>query len=108
MNDVLADIVAHKRGEVADAMTRRPLEQLKDLAKATAEPRNFFRALTHPRESMAISSCARSLAGGRHRSLRMRTSVRCSSRSSFVSIKERAAVWSVFGADVQHRSPQLI
>jgi len=54
MNDVLADIVAHKRVEVADAMARRPLERVKEAALASPEPRNFFRALTHPREELRV------------------------------------------------------
>lgn len=54
MKDVLAEIVENKRREVAAAMIRVPLEQLRDQAAATSEPRNFFRALTHPKDELRV------------------------------------------------------
>ena len=54
MKDVLAEIVANKRREVAEAMVRIPVEQLRAEAAATPEPRNFFRALTHPKDELRI------------------------------------------------------
>lgn len=54
MKDILADIVAHKRQEVAQAIALRPVEQLKEAAMATPEPRNFFRALTHPKDELRV------------------------------------------------------
>jgi indole-3-glycerol phosphate synthase len=54
MSDLLAEIVSHKRSEVAAALARRPLEQVKAEAAASAEPRNFFRALTHPADQLRV------------------------------------------------------
>ncbi len=54
MNDVLAEIVVHKRTEVAAAMERCSLEAMRDLAHAAPEPRNFFRAVTHPKDVLRV------------------------------------------------------
>jgi indole-3-glycerol phosphate synthase len=48
MTDLLADIVAHKRGEVEAAKADRPLDELKRLVDESAPPRNFFAAVTRP------------------------------------------------------------
>ncbi len=45
MTDILADIVAHKRQEVAAAKQRRPLEAVQEAASAASAVRNFFRAV---------------------------------------------------------------
>ncbi len=46
---VLAEIIAHKRAEVAVAMARTPLEAMRERAEAAPQPRNFFAAVTrHP------------------------------------------------------------
>lgn len=52
--DVLADIVAHKRVEVASAMARRPVASVRSDAEATAQPRNFFRAVTQPKGELRV------------------------------------------------------
>ena len=54
MKDILAEIVAYKRQEVAQAMARTPVEALKEQALAAPEPRNFFRALTHPKDELRV------------------------------------------------------
>lgn len=48
MADVLAQIVADKRVEVALAMQRTPIEEMRRLAKEKPGPRNFFAAVTRP------------------------------------------------------------
>ena len=52
--NVLQDIVAHKRLEVDEARQRRPLDEVKAAALDTPAPRNFFKALTHPKRRLKI------------------------------------------------------
>jgi len=54
MSDVLAQIVADKRLEVARARQRRPLEALKEALADAPKPRNFFRAVTRPRHTLRV------------------------------------------------------
>jgi indole-3-glycerol phosphate synthase len=54
MTDVLADIVAHKRIEVAQAKERLPLEACREQALASPEPRNFFAAVTRPEKQLRV------------------------------------------------------
>lgn len=54
MADILAQIVDHKRTEVRDAMARIPLEQMKERAAISSEPRNFFSAVTRPRGRLRV------------------------------------------------------
>ena len=54
MTDVLGQIVADKRVEVARARRRRPLEQVRQAAEASAEPRNFFAAVTRPKNRLRV------------------------------------------------------
>lgn len=46
--DVLAEIVAHKRREIAAAQQRVPLAALRDQVRSQPTPRNFFSAVTRP------------------------------------------------------------
>ncbi len=48
MQDVLAQIVAHKRKEVAQAQERQPWEAVREVALALPRPRDFFAAVTTP------------------------------------------------------------
>ena len=48
MTGILAEILAHKRGEVEQARTARPLDQLKSLAGYYLPRRNFYGAVTAP------------------------------------------------------------
>jgi indole-3-glycerol phosphate synthase len=48
MADILAQIIAHKRIEVAAALQARPLADVKKAAADSETPRNFFRAVTQP------------------------------------------------------------
>jgi len=48
VNDVLDQIIAHKRQEVAQRRQRTPMEELRERAAAMPRPRNFFRAVTTP------------------------------------------------------------
>ena len=48
MPNILDEIVAHKRQEVADCLAARPLEQVIAAAGEADPPRNFFCALTQP------------------------------------------------------------
>ncbi len=48
MADVLAQIVADKRLEVADRRTREPIEELARKARDRDRPRDFFAAVTRP------------------------------------------------------------
>ncbi len=60
MKDVLAEIVAHKRVEVARAMQAVPLEAMRQRAAQTPVPRNFFAAVTRPvREFRVIAEVKR-------------------------------------------------
>ena len=54
INDVLSEIVEHKRKEVAAAMARLPLEEIKIAALDTADPRNFFQAVTQPKGELRV------------------------------------------------------
>ncbi len=54
MSDILAEIVAHKREEVAQAKARRSLESVREDAEAAASVRNFFAALTQPKDSLRV------------------------------------------------------
>lgn len=54
MADVLAQIVADKRVEVAQAMQRVPLEAMREQAEASEPPRNFFAAVTRPRGVLRV------------------------------------------------------
>jgi indole-3-glycerol phosphate synthase len=52
--NILDEIVAHKRDEVAAAKARLPQEELQARAAATPRPRNFFRAVTGDRKTMSV------------------------------------------------------
>jgi indole-3-glycerol phosphate synthase len=54
MSDVLAKIVADKRQEVAAAMARTPLDEVRRRAADAAPPRNFFAAVTRPPEQLRV------------------------------------------------------
>ncbi|MEX0654103.1 MAG: indole-3-glycerol phosphate synthase TrpC [Phycisphaeraceae bacterium] len=54
MRDVLAEIVAHKRTEVARAQQRVPLEQVQREAEQSPSPRNFFAAVTRPKGELRV------------------------------------------------------
>ena len=54
MSDVLAQIVAYKRTEVAAAREKLPIEELKARAADTPQPRNFFTALTRPKNELRV------------------------------------------------------
>lgn len=54
MSDMLQTIVADKRAEVAAAKQRRPLEAVRSQALATEPPRNFFAAVTRPRQQLRV------------------------------------------------------
>ncbi|HRQ72789.1 MAG TPA: indole-3-glycerol phosphate synthase TrpC [Phycisphaerales bacterium] len=47
---VLGEIAAHKRVEVARAMSATPLRELEGMVAAADPPRNFFAAVTRPRQ----------------------------------------------------------
>lgn len=54
MSDVLAQIVADKRIEVARAQQHTPLQAVQEQALTTEEPRNFFAALTRPFDTLRV------------------------------------------------------
>ena len=54
MADILAQIVAHKRQEVAQARRRVPLADLQRRAAAMPRPRNFFAAVTRPQGELRV------------------------------------------------------
>ena len=54
MSDILAEIVAHKRQEVAAAKARVPLDQLKERITELGRPRNFFAAVTQPKNQLRV------------------------------------------------------
>jgi indole-3-glycerol phosphate synthase len=51
---MLAEIVAHKRTEVAAAAAVRPLAAVRDAAAAADPPRNFFAAVTRPKHELRV------------------------------------------------------
>ena len=54
MTDMLAEIVSHKREEVAEARRQRPLDEIKRAAAEADPPRNFFAAVTRPRHELRV------------------------------------------------------
>ena len=54
MQDVLTEIVNHKRAELAEAVARRPLAEVRAAALDTAPPRNFFAAVTRPKQTLRV------------------------------------------------------
>jgi indole-3-glycerol phosphate synthase len=50
MTDILSEIIAHKRVEVAEARTDLPLDQLERIARSQDPPRRFVTALRRARE----------------------------------------------------------
>ncbi len=54
MNDMLAEIVAHKKTQVRAAQAARPLDQVRAAAAAADPPRNFFAAVTRPRRQLRV------------------------------------------------------
>jgi len=52
MSDVLAQIVADKRLEVARARQQVPMEQLQEQLADAPTPQNFFRAVTRPKRTL--------------------------------------------------------
>ncbi len=54
MSDILAQIVADKREEVAAAQRSAPLDELKARAAEQDPPRNFFKALTRPKDRLRV------------------------------------------------------
>lgn len=54
MADVLAQIVKDKREEVAARRATTPIEDLQKRAADTAPPRNFFAALTRPKDELRV------------------------------------------------------
>jgi len=54
LTDVLAEIVQHKRQEVAQAQARVPLDEMKQRAADTEQPRNFYTALTRPEDTLRV------------------------------------------------------
>ncbi|MCC6679589.1 MAG: indole-3-glycerol phosphate synthase TrpC [Phycisphaeraceae bacterium] len=54
MSNVLEQIVADKRQEVARRRAQQPLEELKRLASDSPAPRNFFAALTRPNGKLRV------------------------------------------------------
>ncbi|MDD4888551.1 MAG: indole-3-glycerol phosphate synthase TrpC [Phycisphaerae bacterium] len=58
MADILKQIIAAKRAELADARAAAPLEKVREDALASPQPRNFFRALTSPNPARKINLIA--------------------------------------------------
>src|SRR5690606_607538 len=54
MADVLAEIVAHKKLEIASAKQRVPEEELRERARSVEAPRNFFTTLTRPKHDLRV------------------------------------------------------
>lgn len=52
--DILKQIIAHKRMEVARAKQQRDIEALRRAALDSPEPRNFFAAVTKPKTSLHV------------------------------------------------------
>jgi len=53
-DDILARIVADKRQQLAAARQARPLEAVRKAAHDAEQPRNFFKAVTHPARSLRV------------------------------------------------------
>jgi indole-3-glycerol phosphate synthase len=47
MTDILAEIIARKRLDIADARTATPIDSLERIARAASPPRGFIAALSH-------------------------------------------------------------
>ncbi len=54
MTPVLADILTHKRDEIAAARAARPLDEVKAAAVDTEKPRNFYQAVTDPKRRLKV------------------------------------------------------
>jgi len=54
LSDILQEIVEHKRGEVAAAIARVSMDEMKRRALDTPTPRNFFTALTRPKDTLRV------------------------------------------------------
>ncbi len=54
MPDVLAQIVADKKQQVAQSISQVPLDTLKDRASQAQPPRNFFTAVTRPNGQLRV------------------------------------------------------
>ena len=54
MANILDQIIADKRREVAEAKAKLPLEHLEARAADTARPRNFFKAVTQPSPTINV------------------------------------------------------
>lgn len=54
MTDILAQIVAHKRVEVERARQAVPIDVMKGRARETESPRNFFSAVTRPKDALRV------------------------------------------------------
>lgn len=54
MSDMLARIVDNKRAEVASAQRTYLLDEIKGAAEATPVPRNFFSAVTQPKNQLRV------------------------------------------------------
>jgi len=54
MADLLAKIVEHKRQEIDAAMQQRPLDDLQRAVADAEPPRNFFKALTRPKDELRV------------------------------------------------------
>ncbi len=54
MADMLSEIVEHKREEVAQARNRVPVEALKQRLADLPQARNFFAAVTRPRDRLRV------------------------------------------------------
>ena len=60
MSDILTEIVAHKRVEIAARRTARPLAQVESAAASASAPRGFFAALARrlaAGEAAVIAEC---------------------------------------------------
>ena len=58
MNDVLAEIIAHKRSEVEQAKAVTTFTELEGLVAQAEPPRNFFAAVTHHPDAFHTSVIA--------------------------------------------------
>ena len=54
MANILTEIIAHKQMEVARARQRISLEQIREQALASPLPRNFFKAVTQPKDTLRV------------------------------------------------------